>query len=141
MQLIEQLLSKYKFSKRNKKPQAILEEIEDVVHFKLPVDYLPYALNYSGFDEFIGNEFVRLWDFDELIQTNTDYQIFNHLPKTLGIGGNGSSEFIAIGQTENGSMRVVLSPFVDLDTQYHIEIGKSFTDFLKRLDDGEAWFK
>jgi len=59
----------------------------------------------------------------------------------LGIGGNGSSEFIAIEQTESSKIRVVISPFIDLDKSYHIEIGDSFADFLNRLDHWEEWFK
>jgi len=81
------------------------------------------------------------WDIDELIGANIDYQIFENLPKTLAIGGNGSSKFIAIEQTVDNSIRVVLTPFIDLDKQYHIEIGISFTDFLQRLDNGQEWFK
>jgi hypothetical protein len=83
---------------------------------------------------------MRLWDFDELVETNKDYGIFDNLSNTLGIGGNGSSEFIAIELISNGNYRIVLSPFIDLDKQYHIEIGTSFTDFLVRLDNGQEWF-
>jgi len=141
MQTVEALLTKYNCFKKMENPVTTVAEIEKLINFKLPDDYLLFALHYSGFEEFIGPEFVRLWDFDELLETNRDYQIFSNLPKTLGIGGNGSSEFIAIEQTENNNLRVVLSPFIDLDRQYHIEIGSSFTDFLTRLDNGEEWFK
>jgi hypothetical protein len=141
MQTIEQFLSNYNIPKRDNKPVTTVGEIEKIANFKLPPDYLVFALEYSGFEGFIGPEFVRLWDFDELIKTNKDYQIFDFLPKTLGIGGNGSSEFIAIEGLENGGHRIVLSPFIDLDKQYHIEIGTSFTDFFRRLDNGEGWFK
>lgn len=55
---------------------------------------------------------------------------------TLGIGDNGSGECIALEKCINAKTRVILSSFIDLDKQYHIEIGSSFTDFL----DGERWF-
>lgn len=141
MNEVEELLIKYNCPKRAAKPIITVEEIENTVNFKLPDDYLTFAQNYSGFEEFIGEEFVRLWDFDELAERNKGYQIFTYLPKTLGIGGNGGGEFIAMEQLDDGKLRIVLSPFIDLDRQYHIEIGTSFTDFLMRLDNGEEWFK
>jgi len=141
MNEVEELLIKYNCPKRAAKPIVTVEEIENTVNFKLPDDYLTFAQNYSGFEEFIGEEFVRLWDFDELAERNKGYQIFTYLPKTLGIGGNGGGVFIAMEQLDDGKLRIVLSPFIDLDRQYHIEIGTSFTDFLMRLDNGEEWFK
>lgn len=141
METVNELLLKYNCPKRTQKAKTEIEQIQSIVNFNLPDDYIFFLENYLGSEEFIGSEFVRLWDIDELIEANTDYQIFENLPKTLGIGGNGSSEFIAIEQADNNLMRVVLSPFIDLDKQYHIEIGNSFTDFLQRLDNGQEWFK
>mgnify|MGYP003597468156 FL=1 len=134
MEIINELLLKYNCPKRTQKAKMKIEQIQSFINFNLPEDYLIFLENYLAFEGFIGPEFVRLWGFDELIETNMEYQIFNNLPKTLGIGENGSSEFIAIEHTNNNSIRVVLSPFIDLDKQYHIEIGNSFTDFLQRLD-------
>ncbi|WP_286896761.1 MULTISPECIES: SMI1/KNR4 family protein [Sphingobacterium] len=141
MKTVNELLLKYNCPKRPQKAKTKIEQIQTILSFNLPNDYLFFLQNYSGFERFIGSEFVRLWDIDELIGANTDYQIFENLPKTLAIGGNGSSEFIAIEQTVDNSIRVVLTPFIDLDKQYHIEIGISFTDFLQRLDNGQEWFK
>ncbi|APU97944.1 SMI1/KNR4 family protein [Sphingobacterium siyangense] len=141
MKTVNELLLKYNFPKSTQKAKTKIEQIQRILNFNLPNDYLFFLQNYSGFELFIGSEFVRLWDIDELIGVNTDYQIFENLPKTLAIGGNGSSEFIAIEQTVDDSIRVVLTPFIDLDKQYHIEIGISFTDFLQRLDNGQEWFK
>jgi len=134
MKSVEEVLIKYNWPARTSKPTTAISEIENIIKFKLPDDYLIFAQNFLGSETFIGQEFVRLWDFDELLTTNKDYQIFENLPRTLGIGGNGSSEFIAIEQTESSKIRVVISPFIDLDKSYHIEIGDSFADFLNRLD-------
>ncbi len=73
-----------------------------------------------------------------LIYQNNSVNYTQNIPIPAG---NGSSEFIAIEQTVDNSIRVVLTPFIDLDKQYHIEIGISFTDFLQRLDNGQEWFK
>lgn len=141
MEIFEKILDKYNCPKRTEKSLATVDEIESIIKFKLPTDYKKYLQNYLGFEEHIGQEYMRLWDFDELLETNKDYGIFDNLPNTLGIGGNGSSEFIAIELLYSGDYRIVLSPFIDLDKQNHIEIGTSFTDFLVRLDNGQELFE
>lgn len=141
MKQLNQILKKYNFPRRKEEPKTVIGEIENIIHFKLPEDYKDYIINYEGFEQSIGQEYVRLWDFDELIQINKDYEIFDNLPKNLGIGTNGGGEFIALEQTDNDNVRVVLSPFIDLDRQSHIEIGTSFSDFLERLDKGQQWFQ
>jgi hypothetical protein len=138
---IEQILDKNNFKRRVKKPKISLEEIENKINFKLPEDYKFYLLNYLGNESFLGNEYVILWDLNELVEMNNDYQITDNLTNTIGIGGNGSSEFIAIEFTENNEYRIVLSPFIDLNKDYHIEIGNSFTDFFERLENGKDWFE
>lgn len=141
METFEKILDKYNCLKRTEKPLVTVDEIESIIKFKLPTDYKKYLQNYLGFEDHIGQEYMRLWDFDELLETNKEYGIFDHLPNTIGIGGNGSSEFIAIELLDSGKYRIVLSPLIDLDKQYHIEIGTSFTDFLVRLDNGQEWFE
>ncbi|WP_113654777.1 SMI1/KNR4 family protein [Pedobacter namyangjuensis] len=139
MEPFEKILSKYEFVKRTDKPKTAFEDVEKIINFKLPDDYKAFALNYLEFEDFIGAENVRLWDFDEIIEINNDYQIFKYLPKTLGIGGNGGGEYIAIEDLGDNNLRIVLSPFI-IEKETHIEIGSSFTDFLQRLENGKEWF-
>ena len=138
---LEGILAKYNFPKRTTKPTTTFEEIENKIGFILPDDYKFYLDNYEECEEFVGPEFVVLWGCDELLTRNKDIGIFANLPLTLGIGNNPSSEFIAIEFIDNEKYRIVLSPFIDLDKQYHIDIGNSFTHFFVRLDNGREWFK
>lgn len=140
MEIFEEILDDHNCPKRTEIPLYTIGQIENIIQFNLPSDYKSYLQTYLGFEGTIGQEYVKLWDFDELIDINKGYGIFDNLPKTLGIGGNGGGEFIAIELLENGEYRIVLSPFIDLDSQYHIEIGTSFTDFLVRIDKGQGWF-
>ena len=137
---IEQILIQYDFNKRNKDAKTSIAKIENTIHFPLPEDYLFYVTNYVENEGFVGNEFLRLWDLDDLLQFNTEYQITQSLKNTIGIGENGSSEFIAIEYMGNMNYRLVLSPFIDLNSKYHIEVGNSFTDFFQRLQNGKNWF-
>ena len=137
---LQNILNKYNFPKRTTKPLLTFEEIEQQIGFSLPADYKFFLDNYSEYEEFVGPELVSLWDTDELLTRNKETGIFDNLPLTIGIGNNPSSEFIAIEFLDNKEYRVVLSPFIDLDKQYHIDIGNSFTDFFVRLDKGKEWF-
>lgn len=134
---LEIILTKYNFPERTIRPTTKIEEIESRIGFPLPDDYKFYLDNYGAYEKFIGPELVNLWNIDELLSRNEDTGIFDNLPLTLGIGNNPSSEFIAIEFTDN--YRIVLSPFIDLNKQYHVDIGNSFTDFLVRLDNGKDW--
>nr|WP_315153994.1 SMI1/KNR4 family protein [uncultured Flavobacterium sp.] len=139
MEKFKEILTKYEAVKRNNKPKTTFEDVEKIINFKLPEDYKSFALNYSEFENFIGDQNVILWNFDEIIEINTGYEIFENLPKTLGIGGNGSGEYIAIEEIDGNNLRIVLSPFI-IEKEAHIEIGNSFTDFLQRIENGKEWF-
>ncbi|SDD32257.1 SMI1/KNR4 family protein [Williamwhitmania taraxaci] len=141
MEELEEILLRLDFKKRNEKPKKTIEEIETLIKFQLPLDYKKFLENYMCFEGSVGKEYIQLWSLEELIETNINYGILDNLTKTIGIGGNGSNEFIAIELTEEHVYRIVLSPFIDLDKQYHIEIGTSFTDFLTRLETGKEWFE
>ena len=140
MDLYAQILLEYNCSKKTTSAVQTPEGIEKIAGFGLPEDYRNYLLNFSRFENHIQNEYVCLWDIDELIELNTGYGIFECLSNTIAIGGNGGGEFIAIEYMDMKSYRVVLSPFIDLDKECHVEIGGSFTDFLVRLDSGLEWF-
>src|SRR5947209_18687 len=95
IETFEEILIKNKFPKRTEQPLTQIGGIETVIKFMLPDDY-KYYLSNTGFETFIGTEYVRLWDVDELVDMNKGYFIFENLPLTLVIGGNGAGEFIAI---------------------------------------------
>lgn len=139
MEQFEEIITKYAIAGRTHKLKITFDEVEKLVGFKLPDDYKMFATNYLEFEDFIGEQNVRLWNFDEIIDINTDYQIFIYLPQTLGIGGNGSGEFIAIEHLGDNDLRIVLPPFI-IEKEAHIETGTSFTDFLQRLENGKEWF-
>ncbi len=135
------MFDKYDFQKRTSPIIIDWKEIEEVSAFQLPEDYKYFLENYNGFEGFIGSEFLQLWSYNNLLENNNGYGIVDHLTFTCGIGTNGSSEFLAIELIAANQYRIVLSPFIDLSKEYHIEIGISFSEMLQRLDEGKAWFR
>jgi hypothetical protein len=140
MNTTDEILKKYNWPTRTTSDKNDLLDIEREIGFELPYDYKDFLLRYTGHETQIGEEYVRLWDRADLLSLNQNYKIFENLPGTIGIGGNGAGEFIGIEKLDD-QLRVILTPFIDLDKQYHIEIGDSFTDFLLRLDKRQEWFK
>ncbi len=141
MNTADEILKKYNWPTRATLTDTDLLDIERKIGFELPADYKDFLSSYGEHETEIGREYIRLWDKENVLSSNQRYRIFETLPGTIGIGDNGASEFIAIEKLDGGELRVVLTPFIDLNRQYHIEIGKSFTDFLLKLDKGEKWFK
>ena len=141
MDTTDKILEKYKWPTRTIADDIDLLGIEREIGFELPKDYKDFLSKYDGHETQIGEEFIKLWDKEDLLSSNRGYEIFENLPLTIGIGSNGAGEFIGIEKLDDGRLRIILTPFIDLDKQYHIEIGNSFADFLLKLDKGEKWFK
>jgi hypothetical protein len=138
---LQEILEKYSFPKRDVNASVEVSDVESYCNLKLPEDYVFYLENYFGIDQFIGVEFIKLWSLEEIIEANKSYNIVEELAETIGIGTNGSGEFIGIQIDSNkNNAKIILSPFIDLNSKYHVEIGTSFTDFLLRLDKGIEWF-
>ena len=140
MEILVDILKRYNWPVQSGQADKLIKDIESMVGFSPPTDYILFLNNYTGYESHIGVEFIKLWGIDEVIEMNTSYGITN-LSNTLGIGSDGGSEFIAIEITDLQEYRVVLSPFIDLDKSYNVEVGTSFTDFLVRLDNGKQWIE
>ncbi|MBS7231443.1 SMI1/KNR4 family protein [Flavobacterium psychroterrae] len=140
MEVLQAIISKYDFPKRDINSSVQIAKIESFSNLKLPEDYVFYLENYLGIDQFIGVEFIKLWSLEEIIEANKSYKIVEELKRTIGIGSNGSGEFIGIEIDQFENVKVILSPFIDLNSKYNIVIGTSFTDFLIRLDHKIEWF-
>lgn len=139
--MMYEILKKYNWPPRTTSDKTNLVDIEKGIGFQLPGDYRNFLLRYRGHETQIGEEYIKLWGIDDLLRLNQDYKILENLSATIGIGSNGAGEFIGIEKPDDDQPRIILTPFIDLDEQLHIEIGKSFTDFLVRLDKGEEWFR
>jgi hypothetical protein len=140
MNSLEQILEKYGFPKRSAPLRTPLTSIEDTFSFKFPQDYQYYMLNYQGYEEEIGKQYVVLWDADELAKSNKALSVQEYLPSCFAIGGNGSGEMIALKKVGLDACIVVLTPLIGMSIEDCIEVGDSFTDFLTRLEAGRGWF-
>ena len=137
---IERIFKNCNFIKRTEKLNISIKDVEQNVNFPLPDDYIFFAENYIENETFIENEFVKLWDFNDILKLNAEYEIIENFKNIIAIGGNGSSELIAIEFIKSEDYRIVLFPVIDLYRENYIEIGNSFADFFYRLENGKDWF-
>ena len=64
------LFDKYHFVERKEKLAFSFSEIEEKIGFIMPADYKYFLENYCSFEGFVGNEFIRLWNYEELTENN-----------------------------------------------------------------------
>src|SRR4051812_15275125 len=119
MSEIDNILMKHNWPAKKMVDNLDFSEIENRIEFKLPDDYKEFLCKYSSYEIQIGEEYFKLWDFNELLESNEVYGIIDNLKLTIGIGSNGGGEFIGLEKNENGKARVILSPFIDQDKAYH----------------------
>lgn len=95
--------------------------------FELPKEYLDYLFSTESKYEFGG---AYLVEADELLQHNTDYEAAELYPGYFLIGSNGGGEALAIEKATNN---FVLTPFIGHDEETPIVIGRTWGEFLQRL--------
>jgi hypothetical protein len=138
---LEKLLLDTGFLLVNPETDLSFELIEKQLSHRLPNDYKFYLENFKPFEGFIGPEYVALWGYDFVLESNAEIGIFSLVPNTLLVGSNGGGEYIAFYFSEQEQPSVVITPAIGLETQYNITIGTNFTDFIARLTKNIEWFR
>nr|WP_067060720.1 SMI1/KNR4 family protein [Mucilaginibacter sp. L294] len=138
MEELENLLAKLGFVEKAGVKNNF-RAIESLIGFNLPDDYRYYLNNYESFEGDIGDQYIVLYSPDELLAYNKACHADDQLSYTVLIGSNGASENIGIRAIDQNNYRLVTAQYIHhVDDQ--VEIGLSFTDMLKRLNSGIAWF-
>ncbi len=141
MFIMNDFYSKYEFPLRKKtgNEETEIRNIEVKLGYDLPMDYKHFLNTYTEHEIEIFDHSVILWDLFELIEINADYLIFEEFSDVLSIGSNGGGECIALDFIDE-KPSVILFPFIGMERSDFIKIGNSFSDFLRRLDNGIGWF-
>lgn len=95
--------------------------------FEPPREYLAYLLSAESTYQFDG---VYLIEDHELLQYNSDYNAAEHYPGYFLIGSDGGGEALAI---EKATGNFVAVPFIGHDEETTIVIGRTWDEFLQRL--------
>ena len=83
MEKFEQIITKHGGSIRSDNSKTTIEEIEKIISFRFPDDYKLFLQKFCGFEGSIGQEYLQLWDIDEIIESNLGYSIIENLSGDL----------------------------------------------------------
>lgn len=113
-------------------PVHLIEEAEKNLSFSFPKDYRRFLELGNGGDGFIGESYAILWRVEELASLNNEYQVCDYAPGLLLFGSNGGGEAFAF-DLRAPTQPIVKVPFVGMDLQSIVVIGKNFSNFLNYL--------
>jgi hypothetical protein len=111
------------------------DAIRDAVSLQgclLPADYLQFLREHNGGEGFLGNNYLILWQIEELNAFNQEYEVKQYAPGLVLFGSSGGGEGYAF-DTRDEAMPVVQVPFIGMDLRYAKPVASSFTEALGQL--------
>ena len=119
-------------------PDAV-SQCQSNLKFLLPVDYLQFLEQMNGGEGFVGNNYLRAWPVEELIQDNNEYHVEEFAPGLFLFGSSGGGEAFAFDARSTPPV-IVAVPFIVLNLEDAIVIAPTFTAFLQHLYRSEDLF-
>ncbi|MCW1915568.1 SMI1/KNR4 family protein [Luteolibacter sp. GHJ8] len=119
-------------------PPADCNHLADAeTHFgkPLPTQYRRFMAEQDGGEGFVGDQYLILWRAAELVEFHREYEAEKYAPGLVLFGSNGGGEAFAF-DTREGSMRIVMVPFVGMSLKDVAPVADSFENFLSNLADG-----
>jgi hypothetical protein len=97
----------------------------------LPDSYFAFLSVTNGGEGDLGIEpgwFVP-WRAEDVLLSNSEYQLAEFAPGLFGFGSNGGGECLAFDLRDVGAGRIVMVPFIGMDLQETIVIAENFDQF------------
>lgn len=107
---------------------------EQALKKSLPSDFRDFLMLTNGGEGMIGENYLMLWNADELAEYNESYQVNEYAPGLLLFGSDGGGEAFAF-DTRTTPPTVVMVPFVGMALKYAKPVAPTFTAFLEKLGD------
>lgn len=123
------LISREKlFAEFDARPPARVESIaqcQSHLKFQLPTDYVHFLEQTNGGEGFVGENYLRAWPVEELIQNNKDYRVEESAPGLFVFGSSGGGEAFAF-DTRVMPPPIVAVPFIVMRLEDAIAITPNF---------------
>ncbi len=78
--------------------------------------------------------YLILWEDDELVQFNEEYEVQKYVPNFFFIGSNGGGAGLAYKCTDQ---KLYSMPFIGMSEEDAVLVADSFTDFMERFEKEE----
>jgi SMI1 / KNR4 family (SUKH-1) len=106
--------------------------------FTLPTDYVQFLKQMNDGEGFVGENYLRAWPVEDLIQSNEEWQVDEAAPGLFLFGSNGGGEMFAF-DTRSDPPPIVVVPSI-LGLEDAIVIAPTFNSFLQHLYQSEDLF-
>lgn len=119
-------------------PPASEHEIRALLHeckFDLPAIYIEFLQVHNGGNGELPVDpcWYELWQADEVIEKNEDYEVANDLPDFLAIGSNQGGELLCIDYREKTKGNIVSIPLIPSDPEYAVIVSQTFEEMIYLL--------
>jgi hypothetical protein len=137
------LISREKlFAEFDARPPATPDSVarcQSQLRFQLPPDYVQFLEQMNGGEGFVGENYLRAWPVEDLIQYNKDYRVEEAAPGLFVFGSSGGGEAFAF-DTRVMPSPIVAVPFVVMRLEDAIALAPNFDSFLQHLYRSEDLF-
>lgn len=100
----------------------------------IPEDYFDFLMCNNGGEGFVGDEYLIMFNAEEIVRFNQGYEVEKYAPGLLLFGSNGGGEGYAFDTTSE-ECPVVKVPFIGMDHRYAKVVGQNLSDFILQLSD------
>lgn len=111
-----------------------LESIFLELDLNPPFDYVSVLRYTNGGEGFLRESYLRLFSINTLISINNAYQIKRFTPGLILFGSNGGGDAFCF-DTRKDPVEIIQVPFIPMDFKYAELLGKSFLEFLQKLQE------
>ncbi|WML48521.1 SMI1/KNR4 family protein [Neobacillus sp. PS3-34] len=109
-----------------------IEKVEEVLNVNFPPDYIEFMLKTNGGEGTIGESYLKLWEIQELIESNEDYSVPEFAPGLLIIGSDGGGTAYGYDFRQERP-KLVEVDFIGMDIENPNYSTDDFFEFMKYL--------
>lgn len=113
------------------KDDAIMS-VSSTLPYQLPSDYLEFLKLGNGGCGQIGEIYIDLYRFEELVLTNNQYGVDRYAPGLFIFGSDGGDEAFGFDY-RTPHPHVVMIPFISMDWANAVHLADSFSQFIETL--------
>ncbi len=128
----------------HKEEPAGQKQVQDLIANSvpgLPQEYIGFLQYSNGGRGSLGINpgWFQLWAAEEVIELNKGYRIDKDLPGYFGFGSNGGGELFAFEIIKGEPWKIVMIPFIPMETREAITIANDFEEFIRAIGQEYIW--
>lgn len=109
-----------------------ISKAERILNISFPEDFRDFLMESNGGEGSIGENYVMLWNTDELGEYNNSYQVDEYAKGLVLFGSDGGGEAFAFDM-RTSPPPIVSVPFVGVSLEYANPLAGKFVAFLEKL--------